>query len=102
MSNLLNEIHDAIAEGVSSLKGWTDSIEGQLPQLAATAAKYTNSPIVQALEALGDQVLPAGIETDIANLINHFAPTAATTPATTTPADTAAPAPQPAAVPAAS
>ena len=99
MPNVLTALHDAIAEGVTNVRGWTDSLEGQLTELATTAEKYKNSPIVAALDQLGDAILPPDVEQGIASMIAHWAPPptadAEPTPAPATPADTT-PAPVPA------
>jgi hypothetical protein len=67
--SLLTEIHTAVTEGVSNIKGWAGDLEAELPKLGALAAKYENSPIVKELEALGEAVLPPEVEASIVGLI---------------------------------
>jgi hypothetical protein len=69
VSTILSEIHSAVTEGVSNIKGWAGDLENELPKLAALASKYENSPIVKELEALGEVVLPPEVEQSIVGLI---------------------------------
>lgn len=78
MSKLLSEVQDEISKGVTNVKGWIEEIEGKMPEVAAAAEKYENSPIVQALE---NAILPPEVEASLAAIIKHFA---SETPASTT------------------
>lgn len=85
MTNVLSELQDEIGKAVNNTKGWIEELEGKMPAVAAVAAKYEASPIVQALESA---ILPPEVETALAAIISHFAsevPTTTSTPTTTTP-----------------
>lgn len=95
MSNLLTETHDKIAEGVSAVEGWINDLKGHLPEVASLAAKFEQSPIVQALQ---NAVLPPNVEAEIAKLIGEASAAFAehggvTVEATATPAPAETPAP---------
>lgn len=70
MSNL-SDIGTNIRDGVSNADQWlTKVINDHVPQILEVAARYENSPIVQALEAV---VLPPEVEQQIAGIINTLA-----------------------------
>jgi hypothetical protein len=100
VSTILSDIHTAVTEGITNIKGWAGDLETELPKLAALAAKYESSPIVKELEALGEVALPPEVEASIVGLIQMggkivagaagaVAPPAAEVPAA--PAEPAAP-----------
>lgn len=66
--SVITELHDKIQEGADAVKGWVGEIEGHLPALVEAAAKYEQSPIVQALEGA---ILPPNVEQQIAKLISE-------------------------------
>ena len=82
ISNIANDIKGAIENADEWVKQVTET---HLPAILATAAKYENSPIVQALEAVA---LPPAVEQEIATGISKLA---ALFPAPPADAQTAAP-----------
>jgi hypothetical protein len=64
--SLITEVHDKINEGVNAVEGWIGEVKDRLPALVDLAAKYEQSPIVQALEGA---ILPPNVEEEIARLI---------------------------------
>lgn len=85
MSTILSEIHQAVTEGITNIKGWAGDLETELPKLATLAAKYENSPVVAELEKLGEVVLPPEVEQSIVTLIQMGGKIAAGAAAAVTP-----------------
>ena len=79
MTNVIAEIHDAVADGLSNIKGWAAELEAKLPAIEQRAARFAASPIVKALETV---TLPPQVEHDIAVLITHYGAVNNTPPAT--------------------
>jgi hypothetical protein len=90
VTNVLSELQDEIGKAVNNTKGWIEELEGKMPAVAAVAAKYEQSPIVQALESA---ILPPEVESALAAIISHFAgevPASTATPAGAAPTPVAA------------
>lgn len=83
LSTIAKDIEDHVKQGT---EWFTQIVEQHVPAILAAAARYEQSPIVQALEGV---VLPPEIEQDIAGVIKRFA---ALVPQPADPAATASPA----------
>lgn len=68
--SLLTDISNKIDNTIKEVEGWVDDVKPHVATLLDTAAKYENSPIVQALESV---VLPPAVEAELAKLITAAA-----------------------------
>lgn len=85
--SLLKDISGKIDNTVKEVEGWIDDVKPHVATLLDTAAKYENSPIVQALESV---VLPPAVEAELAKLITAAAAEFGKLTGTDTPAAPAA------------